>query len=454
MNAQYPELVEALEAEPSRDFVLDGEIVAFDRRGVTSFSRLQRRGRERVPVYLYVFDLLRHEGEDLRDLPLRERKARLRARASLRGPPALHPAPQRARRGDVRRGLPQGPRGHHRQARRQPLPRHPLARLAQAQVPRRAGAGDRRLHRAAGLAHRLRRAAGGPLRGRRGCSYAGKVGTGFDVATLSELGGAPAQARARLEPPFADVHPIPRGTHWVEPELVAQIGFTEWTRDGRLRHPRYLGLRDDKPAARRGARAPVVSGGDHPPGQAALPRRRDDQGRLGRLLRAVAEWMLPHVADRPLCFRCSRAASAPRASSRRTRPAHYPELDQARGGREAGRHRAARAGRRRRHARLPRRPERDHPARLASRADRLRQPDRHRVRPRPGARRRLRRRAPRRAQRGRAAARDRARAVRAGHRLEGHPRLDAARGAAPTSRTSASSPARWPRCWPGGTPTS
>jgi bifunctional non-homologous end joining protein LigD len=55
----------------------------------------------------------------------------------------------------------------------------------------------------------------------------------------------------RLEqdnPPFVDVHPIPRDTRWVRPELVAQIAFGEWTRDGRLRHPRYLGLRDDKPA--------------------------------------------------------------------------------------------------------------------------------------------------------------------------------------------------------------
>jgi ATP-dependent DNA ligase len=78
-------------------------------------------------------------------------------------------------------------------------------------------------------------------------SYAGKVGTGFDQRLLHELG----QQLRELEledPPFADVHPIPRGTHWVEPELVAQIGFTEWTRDGRLRHPRFLGLRDDKPA--------------------------------------------------------------------------------------------------------------------------------------------------------------------------------------------------------------
>jgi len=53
----------------------------------------------------------------------------------------------------------------------------------------------------------------------------------------------------RDDSPFVDVHPIPRGTHWVEPELVGQIAFTEWTRDGRLRHPRFLGLRTDKAAA-------------------------------------------------------------------------------------------------------------------------------------------------------------------------------------------------------------
>ena len=78
--------------------------------------------------------------------------------------------------------------------------------------------------------------------------YAGKVGTGFDEATLAELGAALRELE-RDDNPFAEVHPVPRGTHWVKPELVAQIGFTEWTRDGRLRHPRYLGLRDDKAAS-------------------------------------------------------------------------------------------------------------------------------------------------------------------------------------------------------------
>ena len=76
--------------------------------------------------------------------------------------------------------------------------------------------------------------------------YAGKVGTGFTQATLRDLAARLAPLR-RDDPPFADA-PRLRDATWVEPRLVAQIGFTEWTRDGRLRHPRFLGLRDDKAA--------------------------------------------------------------------------------------------------------------------------------------------------------------------------------------------------------------
>ena len=75
--------------------------------------------------------------------------------------------------------------------------------------------------------------------------YAGKVGTGYSAATLRDL-GARLRALETPESPFLDARPIPRGTHWTRPELVAQIGFAEWTTDGRLRQARFLGLRDDK----------------------------------------------------------------------------------------------------------------------------------------------------------------------------------------------------------------
>jgi bifunctional non-homologous end joining protein LigD len=77
--------------------------------------------------------------------------------------------------------------------------------------------------------------------------YAGKVGTGFDEHELRSLMERMARLR-RPDSPFGAGDPPARGTTWLEPELVAQVAFTEWTRDGRLRHPRYLGLRDDKPA--------------------------------------------------------------------------------------------------------------------------------------------------------------------------------------------------------------
>jgi bifunctional non-homologous end joining protein LigD len=78
--------------------------------------------------------------------------------------------------------------------------------------------------------------------------YAGKVGTGFDTAMLHSL-GARLRELERADPPFADSAAIrERGVSWVEPQLVAQVAFTEWTDSGRLRHPRFLGLRDDKAA--------------------------------------------------------------------------------------------------------------------------------------------------------------------------------------------------------------
>ena len=79
--------------------------------------------------------------------------------------------------------------------------------------------------------------------------YAGKVGTGFDRSTLTSLHTTLA-AEERPDPPFAPVRGLPHaGVHWVQPRLVAQVGFSEWTPDGELRHPRYQGLRRDKAPA-------------------------------------------------------------------------------------------------------------------------------------------------------------------------------------------------------------
>ena len=246
MNGDYPELVRALEAEPCGDFVVDGEVVAFDRRGVTSFSRLQRRHRERVAVSFYLFDVLRLDGRDVRDLPLRGRKAELRRALRFGGPVRF--SPHRNEHGEelfrdaCRKGLEgimakraDSPYRATRSSDWRKLKCHAEQELVIGGYT--APQGSRTDFGALLVGY----FEDGEL------SYAGKVGTGFDQHTLSDLGKRLRELE-RDDPPFAHVHPIPRGTHWVEPELVGQIAFTEWTRDGRLRHPRFLGLRTDKPA--------------------------------------------------------------------------------------------------------------------------------------------------------------------------------------------------------------
>jgi bifunctional non-homologous end joining protein LigD len=255
MNGSYPELVEALERERCDDFVADGEVVAFE-GAITSFARLQGRmqlsdpqaaRRTGISVYLYVFDLLRLDGEDLRSLPLRERKARLRRALSFHGPVRFTP---------------------HRNERGEELFREACRKGLEGVIAKRADSPYRSGGRSRDWlklkCHHEQELVIGGFTAPKGSRtefgallvgyyedgdlrYAGKVGTGFGQKTLADLGRRMRHVE-QDEPPFVEVHPIPRGTRWVRPELVAQVAFSEWTRDGRLRHPRYLGLRDDKPA--------------------------------------------------------------------------------------------------------------------------------------------------------------------------------------------------------------
>jgi bifunctional non-homologous end joining protein LigD len=255
MNGGYPELLEALASDPCERFAADGEIVAFE-RGVTSFSRLQGRmglsdpeaaRRSGIAVYLYLFDLVHVDGEDIAGLPLRERKARLRRALSFRGP--VRYTPHRNEQGEemyaeaCRKGL-EGIIGKradspYRGSRSRDWLKFKCSHEQELVIGGYTAPRGSRTEFGALLVgyydedSRLR--------------YAGKVGTGFDHATLERVGARLRELETDSRP-FADVDPVPRGTHWVRPELVGQIGFTEWTRDGRLRHPRYLGLRDDKPA--------------------------------------------------------------------------------------------------------------------------------------------------------------------------------------------------------------
>lgn len=244
MDARFPRIGAALAAGLSAPCVLDGEIVAFE-GSRTSFARLQQRGERPVAAFLYLFDLLHLAGHDTTRLPLRARK-RLLARAVASGGP-IRLTPHRNRDGEefFRRACAAGWEGLI--AKRADAPythgrsRDWLKFKCAAEQELVIGGftapqGGRQELGALLLGH----FADGRLR------YAGKVGTGFTQATLRDLGARLAPLR-RPDPPFVDA-PRLRDATWVEPRLVAEIGFTEWTRDGRLRHPRFLGLRDDKDA--------------------------------------------------------------------------------------------------------------------------------------------------------------------------------------------------------------
>lgn len=253
-TARYPELEEALAAQACDRFVADAEVVAFDGT-TTSFSRLQQRsgltGQEAldtgVAVRLYLFDLMHLDGDDLVDRPLRERKALLRRALEFHDPLRFCA---------------------HRNADGQAYLEEACRRGWEGLIAKRA---DSRYRTGRGrdwlklkCVARQEVVIGGwtdPQGSRAGLGallvgyhddsgalrYAGRVGTGFDEARLGEL-SALLGSRGRSTSPFSAA-PEGSGVHWVTPDLVCEVGFTEWTGGGRLRHPRFLGLRDDKDPA-------------------------------------------------------------------------------------------------------------------------------------------------------------------------------------------------------------
>jgi bifunctional non-homologous end joining protein LigD len=243
LNGRYPEVAAALEHDGADDVALDGEVVAFQGPN-TSFARLARRGHERVAIFLYVFDLTHLAGHDLRRLPLRARKRLLRRAVGFRGP--LRFTPYRNRDGErlhaeaCRKGweglIAKRADSPYTSARSRDWLKLKCSAEQELVV---GGYTDPK-----GSREEL----GALLVGyfdERGLRYAGKVGTGFDRETLHDLARRLRPLRVE-RPPFVDE--VKARATWVEPRLVVQVGFSEWTRDGRLRHPRFLGVRDDKEA--------------------------------------------------------------------------------------------------------------------------------------------------------------------------------------------------------------
>jgi bifunctional non-homologous end joining protein LigD len=250
-TSRFGSTVEGIwEAVHGTSAIIDGEVIAFDERGRPSFQALQR-GSDRLGYI--VFDLLRLNGHDTTGLPYTDRRKLLRevledglgwkvGQWQVGGGAELFDLTESqglegiiAKRADSRYepGKRSGAWRKLKHMKRQEF-------VVGGWLP---GEGNREGTFGAllvGVHERI----GGPL------TFSGRVGTGFDEPTLKAI-LAKLRAAAAPDSPFetgAMASPVRRAGQWVRPQLVVEVGFSEWTNEGLLRHPRFLGLRDDKPA--------------------------------------------------------------------------------------------------------------------------------------------------------------------------------------------------------------
>lgn len=325
---QYPELQVLPHYIGAEQAILDGEIVVLDSRGVSRFELIQPRIHlqdanaiaktgQKNPVHLYVFDLLYLDGFDLRRVPLGERKRLLQSivkpfpllRISEHFENAGEDLLEAARQSGLEGLIAKSATSVYESRRSREWLKLKLTAEQEFVI---AGytPGERDYFGSLVLGYYE----GGKLR------YAGNVGTGFNARNLADLW-------VRLEPlkttksQFAHADKVPKGTVWVQPALVAQIKFANWTNDKKLRAPVYLGLRDDKPPAEV-SREEVPDPALLPPGRKEVTATIDghslkftnldkiyypEDGYTKRDLLnyydIVAPLLLPHLKDRPLSLK-------------------------------------------------------------------------------------------------------------------------------------------------------
>jgi bifunctional non-homologous end joining protein LigD len=327
---------EVVKATKSPNAVLDGEVTRVDAEGRSRFSELQRGSGALV---YFVFDLLELDGEPLVDLPLTERKARLRKLLDGRNTTvsfsddfddgdALYEV---ARQTGLEGILAKRAGSTYKEGKRT---RDWLKIKTENNEEFVVAGFTRGTGRRAGTFGSLVLGTydGDELR------YVGNVGTGFDDAEIRKL-------LQLLKPLHRDTSPFPEppkmprvrkgDVQWVEPRLVAQVRFGEWTHDGHLRHPAYLGLREDKAAAevtsdvpgqlpdtiRRGKRVLKLSNLDKP----FWPDEGITKGDLLHYYEQVAPALLPHIEDRPFTMRRYPDGAYGKAFFQKDAPSHMPE---------------------------------------------------------------------------------------------------------------------------------
>jgi bifunctional non-homologous end joining protein LigD len=321
---KFAQIADALSRLDVDSALLDGEVVALDDKGRTSFEQLQHGLKDgKVPLTYYVFDLIELDGKDLRSEPLERRKAALQK--LLKGAPkAIRYSDHVVGHGDkvLAKACAMGLEGIVSKRADKPY----LSRRTKSWLKSKCSGNDEFVIGGYRTSDKKGRPFASLLLGEfvgDDLHYRGRVGTGFDDRDFAELGKRFAQL-ARKTSPFADAPAeAARDARWVSPQLVAQIAYTERTREGRLRHPSFLGLRSDKPAAEvqlhgdstdtsDGMADKKSSSADDfagvkltSPDRVLYPETGLTKAELARYLLTVSKPMLKHVRGRPVSLvRC------------------------------------------------------------------------------------------------------------------------------------------------------
>ncbi len=335
LNERFPEVALALaSAIKTPSAVVDGEVCALDERGRSSFSALQQGTGSLV---YYAFDLLSLDGRPLVDLPVEERKEKLgrlldRGNTTVRlsesfedGDALLRAAHEQGLEGILAKRVgsryAQGRRG------RDWLKLKTHGRQEFIVVGYTRGAG-RRSNGFGALVLAVRDGAG--------LSYVGNVGTGFTDAEMQRLLSL-LRPLERPTTPLPELPKLPRvsrgGVVWVEPRLVAEVEFSEWTHEGHIRQPSYKGLRDDKrpdeiveervhsSIIRKGRRELRLTNLD----KVFWPGEGITKGDLVAYYREIAPVLLPHLRGRPFTMRRYPDGAVGKAFFQKDAPSHMPD---------------------------------------------------------------------------------------------------------------------------------